>query len=157
MARIARPNGSLSSGQAWMTCRRSPGRPGFCDAFLEHGSTESRATGRAQAGQIGALIVASEIEFPRQSVVFRSFETCATVAYPARRIARNPAFLPASQTRLPPKLFSLLQICILPPKPLLPSLYKAFFAVKNPLFDPHFIRTVRSRFFRTMFQLSHDD
>ena len=55
-----------------------------------------------------------------------------------------------SQSRPPAKLFSFLQICIFVPKPLLPSLYKAFVAVKTPIFDLHFIRTVRSRFFRSV-------
>jgi hypothetical protein len=54
MARIARRNGSLSSGQASMTFRKS-----------------------GQAGEIGALIGASEVEFPRQSAVFGRFETCS--------------------------------------------------------------------------------
>ena len=54
MARIARRNGSLSSGQASMT---------FCKS--------------GQAGEIGALIGASESVFPRQSAVFGRFETCA--------------------------------------------------------------------------------
>jgi hypothetical protein len=56
----------------------------------------------------------------------------------------------------PPNYFHFCISAFWPPKPLLPSLYKAFFAVKNPVFDTHFIRTVRSRFFRTMLSLSHD-
>jgi hypothetical protein len=54
MARIARRNGSLSSGQASMTIRKS-----------------------GQAGEIGALIGASESVFPRQIAVFRRFKSCA--------------------------------------------------------------------------------
>src|ERR1019366_3552844 len=54
MARIARRNGSLSSGQASMTFRKS-----------------------GQAGEIGALIGASDSVFPRQSAVFGRFETCS--------------------------------------------------------------------------------
>jgi hypothetical protein len=50
---MARRNGSLSSGQALMTFRKS-----------------------GQAGEIGALIGASESVFPRQSAVFGRFKTC---------------------------------------------------------------------------------
>ena len=57
MARIARRNGSLSSGQASMT---------FCKS--------------GQAGEIGALIGASESVFPGPSAVFGGFETCLTPA-----------------------------------------------------------------------------
>jgi len=60
MARIARRNGSLSSGQASMTFRKS-----------------------GQAGEIGALIGASESVFPRQSAVFGRFETCSAHHSPA--------------------------------------------------------------------------
>jgi len=54
MARIARRNGSLSSGQARTT---------FCKS--------------AQAGQFGALIGASEFVSPWQCGVFGRFETCS--------------------------------------------------------------------------------
>jgi hypothetical protein len=53
MARIARRNGSLSAGQARMTFRKF-----------------------GQAGEIGALIGASESVFPRQIAVFRRFKYC---------------------------------------------------------------------------------
>jgi hypothetical protein len=54
-----------------------------------------------------------------------------------------------SQTRLPSKLFSILQICFFCIKPIFPLYLQAFFEVQPPIFDQKILPTVRSVLFPT--------
>jgi len=44
----------------------------------------------------------------------------------------------------------------LAPNPLLPGLYKGFFAVETPFFGMQIVRTVHRRLFRTVIELAHE-